>query len=63
MKICGITVHPSVTADRVVDNPGMCLACGQDADGCEPDARKYDCEHCGEAAVFGAQELLFHFVA
>jgi hypothetical protein len=41
-----------------LDNPGFCVACGKDADGCEPDAREYECEHCGEFAVFGAEELL-----
>ena len=67
MTIDGFEVHPSITADRVVeaceremaslDNPGFCLACGQDADGCEPDARQYECESCGERQVYGAQEL------
>jgi len=23
------------------------------------DAREYECEHCGERAVYGAEELLF----
>lgn len=64
-----IKIHPSVTQARVLeavergntslDNPGICLACGQDQDGCEPDARRYECESCGEKAVFGAEELLF----
>lgn len=62
-------MHPSITADRVVeaveremttlDNPGFCIACGEEADGCEPDARCYECEFCGERKVYGAQELLF----
>lgn len=64
-------MHESVTIDRVIqlveqaesslDNPGICIACGEDADGCEPDARRYKCESCGEHAVYGAQELLFLF--
>ena len=41
-----------------LDNPGFCKACGADADGCEPDARNYPCEECGENQVFGAEELL-----
>jgi hypothetical protein len=60
-------VHKSVTADRIIaaaqdsmfgmGNPGICISCGDDADGCEPDARKYECEGCGEFAVYGAEEL------
>jgi len=41
-----------------LDNPGFCRACGAEQDGCEPDARNYTCEECGEAEVFGAEELL-----
>jgi hypothetical protein len=63
-----MTIHKTVTLDRVMqavqaqrstlDNPGFCIACGEDADGCEPDARKYPCELCGKRAVYGAEELL-----
>lgn len=62
--------HPSITPSRVVDaamrrmttldNPGFCLACGNEQEGCEPDARDYECEACGESQVFGADELLLH---
>ena len=38
--------------------PGFCLACGEEADGCEPDARQYECEACGERKVYGIEELL-----
>lgn len=41
-----------------LDNVGFCLACGEQADGCEPDARNYECEVCGESSVFGFEELL-----
>ena len=61
-------IHKSVTLERVMeavenastslDNPGFCTACGMDCDGCEPDARAYTCEDCGEAKVYGAEELL-----
>ena len=61
-------VHSNVTVDRVVeavessnaslDNPGFCIVCGADAEGVEPDARKYECEACGEPGVYGAEELL-----
>lgn len=39
------------------DNVGFCLACGQEADGVEPDARKYICAACGAPKVYGAEEL------
>lgn len=65
-------IHESITIDRVTDacerslyntdNPGFCIACGADADGCEPDAEKYECEECGAHAVYGAEALLFHLV-
>ena len=61
-------IHPSVTLSRVMemaeraelslDNPGICLACGGEADGCEPDARRYECESCGEHRVYGDSEAL-----
>ena len=61
-------IHDSITIDRVIDaveeymvsldNPGFCINCGQNADGCEPDATKYKCECCGAHAVYGAEFLL-----
>lgn len=63
------TLHPTITAARIrdaverrfssLDNPGFCVTCGADAEGCEPDAREYECEACGESTVYGAEELLF----
>lgn len=44
--------------DTHLDNPGFCIACGEDAEGVEPDARGYECEACGASAVYGAEELL-----
>ncbi len=40
------------------DNPGFCLACGEEQDGCEPDAEGYECESCGEPQVYGAETVL-----
>lgn len=40
------------------DCRGFCLACGTEAYGVEPDARRYRCESCGERRVYGAQELV-----
>lgn len=41
-----------------ISNPGFCLACGAETDGCEPDARGYKCPECGEHKVYGAEEIL-----
>lgn len=41
---------------------GFCLACGAEAYGVEPDARGYECEECGERAVYGAAECLMMMV-
>lgn len=55
---------PKVTMDAIIaaveadDNLGFCLACGTEVSGVEPDARRYTCESCGEAKVYGAEELL-----
>lgn len=61
-------IHSSITEQRVLDacerhmhsldNPGFCFACGNEAEGVEPDARKYECEACGEHLVYGADEVL-----
>ena len=65
-------IHPSITSDRVcgavesamtsLDNPGFCRACGEDADDCEPDARRYVCDSCGQPQVYGAEEVLLMLV-
>ena len=65
-------MHKSITSARVceaverynttLDCPGFCIACGEEADGCEPDARGYECEICGERKVYGAEELLMYMV-
>jgi hypothetical protein len=45
--------------DGIANEAGFCLACGALRYGCEPDARKYECEACGEKQVYGAEELVF----
>lgn len=42
----------------IEDNTGFCTACGMEHDCCEPDAREYACDRCGQSRVFGAAELL-----
>lgn len=53
---------PSLRALKTViageNSTGFCLGCGDEADGVEPDARKYQCEGCGAHRVYGAEELL-----
>lgn len=46
-----------------LSNDGICCACGNIQGGCEPDARAYPCESCGEKAVYGAPELLLYISA
>ena len=65
-------IHSLITIDRVMeaverrnttlDNPGFCIACGEEQDGCEPDARRYECESCGAKKVYGDEELLLMMV-
>jgi hypothetical protein len=40
------------------DSMGLCLGCGAENYSCEPDARKYECEDCGQARVYGLEELV-----
>lgn len=66
-------LHHSLTLEKIeeaverrmssLDNPGFCIECGAEADGCEPDARAYGCETCGAASVYGAEELLIEVSA
>lgn len=39
-------------------NEGFCLACAESVAGIEPDARRCTCPACGEAKVYGAEELV-----
>jgi hypothetical protein len=63
-------MHESITFERVEEgvresmfgllNPGFCHACGEDADGVEPDAEKCKCESCGAYEVYGAEQTLIY---
>lgn len=66
-------IHKSITIERVeeavarrntsLDNPGFCITCGHEQEGCEPDARDIECEACGEETVWGAEEVWFEVPA
>ena len=58
-----MAMHPSITLDLILaaaadDYIGICIACGNEQEGVEPDARGYECEDCGKHKVYGAEELL-----
>jgi hypothetical protein len=65
-------MHKSITLERVVeaigrrdtslDDPGFCIACGEEASGCEPDACGYICKICDEPKVYGAEELFIRMI-
>ncbi len=50
---------PSIKELKEADSEmqGFCIACGEIADGVEPDAAKYECECCGQDKVYGAAEF------
>ena len=53
-----IPIEVLIEAIEADESLGYCTTCGDEQGGCEPDARKYECESCGEMTVFGAEELL-----
>lgn len=55
MKLSIDRVMQAVDDDNCI---GFCTNCGEEQDSCEPDAREYTCESCGENTVYGAEELL-----
>jgi len=49
-------VIESIECDEMA---GFCIKCGERSESlCEPDARKYRCDSCGEMEVYGAEELI-----
>ena len=68
-KMVTMKLHQSITQARVLDacdrrdttldNPGFCIACGDEANACEPDATKYRCSSCSKSTVYAPEELLF----
>ena len=53
-----INVEQVMTAVESGEYLGICIACGHEQEGVEPDARKYKCESCGQPKVYGAEELM-----
>lgn len=54
----GLSIAEVVQAAEADEGLGFCLHCGAESGSVEPDARGYECEVCGEAQVFGAEELV-----
>jgi hypothetical protein len=44
--------RPGCAAPAASTTPGFCIACGDDAEGVNPDTRRAKCEACGKA-VYG----------
>jgi hypothetical protein len=53
-----LSMNDVIAAVESGEDMGFCLACGAEAYGVEPDARRYECESCGERKVYAAEELL-----
>jgi hypothetical protein len=57
----GLTLETVMESMNGDEYPGFCLKCGEQADGVEPDARRYECESCGANAVYGSEEIVMMF--
>jgi len=57
----GLTIDMITDAVENASPDGFCLNCAAEAYNVEPDARMYECEECGDTAVYGAEELLIMF--
>jgi len=53
-----VTLEQVMEAIESGEYVGFCLACGEQADGVEPDAERYECENCGARKVYGAEQIL-----
>jgi hypothetical protein len=47
-----------IAVEENEDCVGFCLACGTEHSDVEPDAQEYECEACGEPAVYGAEQIV-----
>lgn len=53
-----VSVDQIISAAQRDDNTGICVLCGAETGGVEPDARAYWCDDCGGNGVYGAEELI-----
>jgi hypothetical protein len=53
-----ITITEDEYKQACDDYQGICLACEEYQDNCEPDAEGYLCESCGENQVCGVEQAL-----
>lgn len=53
-----ISIDKIFAAAKADNNTGFCMACLDEVQGIESDARNYTCESCGADKVYGAAELL-----
>jgi len=61
-------IHKSITFARLedaihrqmfgLDNPGICITCGEETGGCPPDAQRYPCYSCDTSTVYAPAEIL-----
>ena len=58
MKKSKVTLQQILEAVNSDQSIGICLACGHEQDGVEPDACRYACDNCDACQVYGAEELL-----
>ena len=53
-----MTFNLEVIQDAMEEQCGFCVECGAERECCEPDAREYECDECGQREVYGAEELI-----
>jgi hypothetical protein len=47
-----------ILTERFEDGMGICVKCGYEQYGVEPDAEKYNCDDCDKKAVYGAEQII-----
>lgn len=64
-----MTIHPSITVPRMLamlteHRPGVCVRCGEDAWGVEPDTvQPVRCPRCGELSVLSPAQVMGYWRA